>query len=179
MAQSATFAAARQKLRDIRADAYLASAGMSTYERDEGLLVIPVMGAVGTAPVVRRVHAPIGYRQSEFSYAKDRVPPLFPAMANTTTGDLILTSELGFPTPRPNTNGDLTFGVTGRYTFVQPSEPRGTESEFPIDKHPYVSALDILHTLPPPTGEPDKDMFWTWNSDAVDARLLCSYDILG
>lgn len=179
MPASSTFAEARQKLRDSRADAYLTATGMSTWERDEGLLVVPVMGPVGTAPVVLRVHAPIGYRESEFSYAKDRVPPLFPAPANTTSGDIILTSELGFPVPRPNTNGDITFGVTGRYTFVQPAEPRGTESEFPIDKHPFISTLDILHTLPPPSGDAYKDMLWTWNSDSVDARLLCSYDILG
>ncbi len=174
-----TYAEARIKTRDYRVEAYRHDTLQSSYERDEGLLVIPVMGAAGVAPAVVRVHAPIGFRKVNFEYAKDRVPPIFPAQADTDSGDTVLTSTLNFPTPALQTNGDLTFGVAGEYVFVQPLGGRSTEDKYPIDKHPYVSIIDAMHTLPHPTPYEVENEMWCWNSQDIDARLLGSYGILG
>ncbi len=178
MSASSTFAEARPQYRDIRPEAYRAARQSSRYDRDEGLLVIPVMGPAGTAPWVVRVHAPYGVREVEFEYAKDRIPPLYPAQADTASGDVLLTSSLDFPTPTPRENGDLVFGVAGRYAFVQPDGGRGTEDTYPIDRMPYVSAIDAIVNYPPPTNDPERDYDWRWNSDSVDSRFLSSYGIL-
>jgi hypothetical protein len=137
------------------------------------------MGPIGTRPVVVRVHASVGYRSVQFEYAKQLQPPLFPAPADTDSGDTILSSSLVFPVPRINESGDLTFGVSGEYVFVQPGGGRGTEDKFPIDKHPFVSPIDVIDKYPGPYGDPEVDVTWQWNLRSVDARLLGSYGILG
>lgn len=179
MARQDTFAESRLKLRDLFGHAYRAATQKSQYRRDEGILVVPVMGPAGTAPAKFRVHAPVGYRTFEFEYAKDNTPPLYPAMADTDSGDTFLGAELGFPTPRINDGGWLTFGVEGRYTFVQPEGGRSTEDSFPIDRYPFVTSLDALHTLPPPVGDGLGLAGWTWNSQDIAASLTQSYDIVG
>jgi len=171
---------ARLSMRDGYAQAYRHSASESSYKRNEGLLVIPVMGPAGTAPVVARVHAPYGVREFSFEYAKDRIPPLFPAQATTDSGDTILASVIQFPTPRPNHNGDLTYGVSGTYSYVQPLGGRSTEDGFPIDKLPFVSAIDVLEAMPPPKGsDMIENMNWRWNVSDIPAPLMCSYTIVG
>lgn len=173
-----TAAEARQKLRDFAAYQYQSAVLMDTFRQETGVLPIPVMGAAGTAPVLARVHASYGIREAEFSYAKDRVPPVVQAPADTDSGDTLLSAEYTFPTPRPNDNGGLTFGVKGRLVYVQPLGGRGTESEFPMSKHPYVSPIDAMHTLPPPSGDPEEDVEWQWNSGSFDMKLLGSYGII-
>jgi hypothetical protein len=178
MARQDTFAEARLKLRDLFGHAYRTSVQHSRYRRDEGILVIPVMGPAGTAPAKFRVHAPIGYREFEFEYAKDNTPPLYPAQADTGTGDTFLGADIVFPTPRINDGGWLTFGVRGTYTYVQPEGGRSTEDSYPIDRYPFVTQLDALHTLPAPAGDGLQDAAWTWNSQDIAASLTQSYDIV-
>src|SRR4051812_40541949 len=95
---AATFEEARADLVDLQAHKYRAGSALeSSYERNRGLLVIPVMGPAGTAPVVARVHAPYGVRTVEFAYAKQDAPPLMPAAADTNSGDTILSEGHTFP----------------------------------------------------------------------------------
>jgi hypothetical protein len=173
-----TFAATRQKIRDQAAFAYQQAVNFDTYQRFKGVQPIPVMGPVGTPPVLARVHAPYGIRKAEFEYARDRVPPPVPAPADSDSGDTILSAEYVFPTPRVNANGSLTYGVKGELVFVQPLDGRGTESEFPMSLHPFVSPLDAVHTKPGPSGDGEDDLTWQWNSKSYDMRTLGSYGIL-
>lgn len=174
-----TFQEYRAELVDTNAHLYRDARSQSAYVRDEGLLVIPVMGPAGTAPAVVRVHAPYGLRRSQFTSQKVGQPPLFPPQADTTSGDKILTSDLVFTTPVPMPDGKLLFGVSGEYVYVQPLGGRGPDSTYPIDRHPYPTLINRLTALPPPTGDSIDDMTWQWNCDFVDARILCSYDLFG
>lgn len=169
----------RAKLVDTNAHNYVGSEGGSAYTRDEGLLVIPVMGPAGTAPTVVRVHAPYGLRRSRFASSKQYAPPIFPAPADTETGDVILQSNIHFPLPEPSADGVTVFGVSGEYLFVQPGDGRSTEDTFPMDKHPYPTAVDRIDQLPPPSGDTVDDMTWHWNCSYYDVRILGGYDLLG
>lgn len=175
-----TFAEARSDTYDLQSSQYRKSVVVSRYSRDEGLLTIPVMGPAGTAPVVSRVHAPIGYRHVDFDLARDGAPPVFPAQADTTSGDVILSSDLAFPAPM-GVGAMLVFACRGRYEFVQPGEPRGTESLYPFDRHPFpsmVDALGLVDRARAPFGTQGANT--TYNTgDGVDARYLSSYGMLG
>jgi hypothetical protein len=174
-----TFKDYRAQLVDTNAHLYTGSQGSSAYTRDEGLLVIPVMGPAGTAPSVVRVHAPYGVRRSRFAASKLYQPPLFPPAADTTSGDTILHSEITFPTPALGPEGALEFSVAGEYVYVQPDGGRDTESTFPINRHPFPTTINVLNRLRKPAADDGLDMTWHWNCDYIDARLLCSYDLFG
>lgn len=92
------------------------------YDRDEGLLVMPVAGPAGSAPKVIRVHQPIGYATRMFTASKNGAPPIVPAPINTSSGDIILTSEyeVFLPQASPNQNTWI-FRADGVYTYVQGS----------------------------------------------------------
>ncbi len=171
--------ALRPDLIDREAHKYHKSKLLSSYERDTGLIAIPVMGAVGTAPVITRVHAPMGTRRVEFEYIRSGAPPVFPAPADTNTSDTFVSSSLVFPAPT-ETNGNLIFGVRGTYLFIQPDDGRGTESLFPVDAHPFPTLVNALGTVNPQMVDPN--LFGgvnTWRTDSVDARALCGYNIMG
>lgn len=174
-----TFQEFRAELVDTNGHLYRDSRVQSAYIRDEGLLVIPVMGPAGTAPSVVRVHAPYGVRRSRFRAEKENQPPLFPPQADTDSGDVILHSEVAFPAPAPNPDGRLVFAVSGEYTFVQPLGGRGPDNTYPIDRHPFPTAVDRIGSLPPPGVDTLDDSTWWWNCEYIDARLLCSYNLLG
>lgn len=181
-----TFEEARLDLVDLQLHRYRGSALFSHYQRDRGILVIPVMGPEGTPPVIARVHAPIGYRTVDFSYAKAGGPPLMPAAANTSSGDIILSEEHKFAAPVTDTHGNLIFGVSGHFTYVQPNGGRGPDNSFPIDSHPFPTAIDAL-------GQYDlsgvsrglvsnfsgRTLHGVWNQEVVDSRYLSSYTIIG
>lgn len=174
-----TFKQVRPDMVDFQVRNYLRSTCQSEFRREEGLLVIPVMGPEGTAPVTVRVHAPIGYRVSEFEYAKKRSPPVFPAQADTASGDKILTSDLVFPAPTADNVGILRYGVRGRYTFVQ-GTVRGTESKYQYDGHPFLNGVDVLGQLPITVVRNIKDpLLNIWNAAFASAPSLCSYNLLG
>lgn len=183
-----TFEEARADLVDFQAHKYRTGSSLeSTYHRERGLLVIPIMGPVGTAPVVARVHAPYGLRTVEFGYSKVDSPPLMPAAADTHTGDTILSETHTFPAPGTNMDGHLVFGVRGTFTYVQPLGGRTPEDKFPIDAHPFPTAIDGLGEFNTAvlTTSPGQDQFMSdaidgrWNRDNVDARVLSAYKIIG
>jgi hypothetical protein len=171
-----TFEEYRAELLD-NAERYRHSSGGSEFTRDTGILPIPVMGPAGTAPVQVRVHAPVGYRTIRYRAASKRTPPLVPAPADTTGGDTLLTSSITFPTPAPQEDGSLMFGVQCEYTFVQPEGGRGTEDTFPMDKHPYLTLIDAIELLPPPGSGIRDEVEWHWNCAFYDMRLLGTYNL--
>ena len=165
-------------LYDFQPHRYSTSKGESSYSHDTGILVIPVMGPVGTAPVTVRTHAPIGFRTYTFEHVKDGTPPILPAMANTPSGDIFLGGAIGFPTPTQNIDNTLRFGQHGEYTYVQ-AEVRGSTSVFPIDRHPMPTMIDSLGVdkLYDLDGQPGLlDM--RWQANGVDAKVLTSYGIV-
>lgn len=179
-----TFGEARANLYDLKSSKYRKSGLTSRYDRDEGLLAIPVMGPADSPPVIVRVHAPVGYRVVEFEYAREGAPPVFPAQADT-DNDTMLASELTLPAPIER-GSSLVFGCKGRYTFVQYGNeddgfgPRGTETLYPIDRHPFPSLVDLLGAVTraaSPFGA--QGAVGSYNCDTMDARYLSSYGILG
>lgn len=173
-----TFAEYRAKLLDAHAHRYAASGGLSKYSRDLGLLVVPVMGAVGTAPVIGRVHAPIGYRTSSYEAVANGRPPILPAMANTDSGDKLLTADVVFGLPQVSDDGTAMFAAMTEYIYVQPLGGRGPEDTFPMDKHPFPTIIDSMELLPPPSGDPVRDLAWHYNVRGYDMRQYSTYNML-
>lgn len=183
-----TFEGARLDLVDLQYHRYQGGSNLfSRYHRDRGLLVIPVMGPAGTPPVVVRVHAPVGYREVDFSYAKSGGPPLMPAAADTQSGDTILTEEHNFPAPTPDQDGRLLYGVAGHFTYVQPYGGRTPEDEFPIDAHPFPTQVDALgqvelsgvESLGELATVNGRILHGVWNRQVVDSKVLSAYKIIG
>lgn len=188
---ASTYEEARLDLIDLQAHRYRKSHLESMYTRDRGLLVIPVMGPVGTAPVVARVHAPVATRRVEFEYIKQNAPPVFPAAADTTSGDTILDETIVFPAPSMNPENQLMFGVRGVYEFVQAGDGRGPEDQFPIDSHPFPTNVDMLGQIDlgsvtgtsrlrtPANNFVEKHLESSFNSQVIDSRQLMGYNIIG
>lgn len=181
-----TFEEARPDRRDLQFHRYRGGSELvSRYNRDRGLLVIPVMGPAGTPPVVARVHAPVGYREVNFAYAKSGGPPLMPAAADTQSGDTILSEQHEFPAPGVGQDGRLMFGVRGSFLYVQPYGGRTPEDSFPIDAHPFPSPVDALGEFDMsgldnvPASFMSRTIHGTYNQQVVDSRLLSSYKIIG
>lgn len=171
-------AAADQK--DLQYHYYLGTSALSKYSRTQGLLVIPVMGPTGTAPAVVRVSAPYGMREVEFEYRKQGSPPLFPAPADTTTGDVLLTADQEFPAPIPSPQGGLVYGVRGTHTYVQPLGGRAQGDTFPIDAHPIVTRVDTLgEDVTELTNPDDLVTYGQWTKDGVDTNQLTASKIIG
>lgn len=174
-----TFAETRLNTYDLQSSKYIKSNLYSNYRRDEGLLAMAVMGPADTVPVVIRVHAPIAFRHVDFEYVREGAPPVYPAQADTESGDVILTSELEFPAP-PDSGSLLVFGCRGHYDFVQAETVRGTEATYPIDRHPYFSQIDMLGQVDRYTVPHDSQCgHGNYNTDVMDGRFFGSYGILG
>lgn len=163
---------------DLHKERYLQSEGASQFIRDEGLFVMPVIGPEGSAPVVIRTHAPIGYRRGTYKAVKSKGPPLFPAQADTLSGDIILNSSISFPTPQEGLNMDLVYGVDCDYWYCQ-ALPRGTEDSFPINSHAFASLVDALGVIPLNALTKNNQIVPdnTWNSPLVDSKEMQAYKI--
>lgn len=126
--------------RDMQMHRYVKAGVESKYTRNEGLLVIPVMGPAGTPPALVRTHAPYGLRQSEFEAVKSGTPPLFPAPVDTGSGDVLLNATLLIPAPTGDQSGLPVFGIRGNYLFVQPLGGRTNGDNFKFDQLPVPVA---------------------------------------
>lgn len=190
-----TFLETRANVYDLNSTAYLKSRLDSQYSRDEGVLVIPVMGPAGTAPALIRVHAPLGFRTVDFEYQRVSQPPVFPAQADTNSGDVILGSKLVLPAPIESEQ-NLVFACRGQYEFVQYDVLRGPDDPYPIDRHPFPTLVDALGQLKNNGGAklvtPDAMSLASedfrkysqggptgYNTSVMDSRFLSSYGILG
>ena len=171
---------ARPDLLDLQIHRYRVGGGtVSTYNRDRGILVIPVMGPEGTPPVQVRVHAPIAVREVEFEYTKQGGPPVFPAPGDTPSGDTILTESLTFHAPITDQSGELVYSVSGAYSYVQADGGRSEGDTFPIDRHPFLTRIDLLGAIPSPQMSPTSELFrGRWNIDGVDTTKLASYGLI-
>ena len=111
---------------DIQSEMYESGQNSSSYNRDEGLLVLPVMGPVGTPPKRIRVHAPIGYRTVRWAYKKRATPPFIPSMADTPSGDIFLGGDVVMNTPDlGGSQNQLDFSAAGEYSYVQNVDNKG------------------------------------------------------
>lgn len=121
---------------------------VSDFSRDEGLLVCPVMGPVGTAPKILRVHSPFGFRKIRFSARKRGTPPVFPAIGrDTPSGDVFLQGNLSFSLPwLGGDQGQLDYACAAEYTYAQ-AAVRGSEDNFQTGRHPYRTDLVNLAVI--------------------------------
>lgn len=147
----------------------------SEYMLEEGLEVIPVMGARDTPPVIVRLHAAYTTRRAVFNYSRAKVPPLVPPPGDTQSGHKYLGGTLVVAAPTQDTGGNLTYRAGGEYFFVLPADLR-ENGKIRFDAHGYRSKVDFLGHFNLGTN-PKKDD--TWNSAAFDLNILGSARILG
>ncbi len=165
---------------DLQFSKYQRSGMNSRYKRDEGLLVIPVMGPAGTPSCLVRVHAPVGVRSTDFEYVKQGTPPLIPAMQDTTSGDIFLGAVVEFKAPVMDDQKILMYAARGEYEFVQAAGGRGQGDTFPIDSHPFLTSVDALGELMPNMTSPqDLTTDGLWYEDSVDTNLLTTSKTIG
>lgn len=165
---------------DVQFNKYRDASVASSFSRDEGLLVIPVMGPAGTAPAVVRTHAPYGTRNTEFTFDKQSTPPLFPAIADTVSGDVMLGAVLVTPAPITDQQNNLVYRVRGSYHYVQPLGGRGQGDNFPIDAYPFPTRIDTLGELKPDITNPDvMTALGQWYGQHIDTTLFTGDRIIG
>jgi len=165
---------------DLQSDRYRKSTIASKYTRDEGLLVIPVMGPAGTAPTIVRVHAAYGTREVGFDYIKQGSPPLIPSLTDTNSGDILLRTELTIPAPIIDQQNNLVYQTVGGYTFVQPLGGRTQNSVFPIDAHPFATKIDTLGEMEPYLSDPTlRKVDGQWSQQGIDTSILTANKIIG
>lgn len=165
---------------DLQVDRYRDQAStVSSYSRDRGLLVIPVMGPAGTAPIIARVHAPYATRTVKINYSKHGSPPMFPALTDTPSGDTLLAENLDLPAPIVDQQGRLVYGISGELVFVQPLGGRTQGSNFPIDRHPFPTPIDLLGAFETPEMSfISQVLYGEWNSQNVETAKLTSSGLI-
>lgn len=115
---------------------YRGATNESKYTRDEGLLVMPVMGPEGTPPTVIRMHGGVGFRKVRWDAEKLGAPPLIPAFTDT-PNDTILSSDLYFSVPIVSgSQVQYMYEAHGEYTYVQ-NVTRTVGSDFQTGAMPY------------------------------------------
>jgi len=121
---------------DSQIESYRKATNESKYSRDEGLLVLPVMGPAGTPPTVLRMHGGVGFRKVRWEAEKLGAPPLIPAFTST-SNDTIMFSDLYLSTPKVSgSQVQYLYEAHGEYTFVQ-NVTRGVDSNFQTGNMPY------------------------------------------
>jgi hypothetical protein len=117
--------------KDGQTNFFEANDASNLYERDEGILVLPIAGPPGTPAAIIQVHAPYGIRRVKWEAAKRGVPPPIPTPKDTPSGDKILSSSIVVHQPRPEVSqSKLGFAMEGEYVYVQGTlaasgKPRG------------------------------------------------------
>ncbi len=94
---------------------------VSSYETDEGLLVLPLAEASsGGSPVeFVRVHQPIRRRVYEFAAAKSKTPPLI-AAPQENSKEYLITSQMTFPMPSIQADrSTLLWRASGQMVFYE------------------------------------------------------------
>jgi hypothetical protein len=131
---------------DRKAQFYQNYAAVHTYDRDEGLLMLPVAGEPvdGDPPVeIVRVHAPLGARRVEFTAKKLGTPPVVPHPEylgdsnDVLAGDSVVVSQ---PSPVLNGTG-YRWTVSGVYTYYQ-LDARTPSDGYPTGYYPFTSGPD-------------------------------------
>lgn len=118
----------------------------SRFDRDEGLLVLPLAVAGTGNPTDRkviRVHAPVAYRVVDWDILKDGSPPLIPAHITTPSGDEPLASSITAVMPVGDSQTSFAYLMRGRYTYVQPS-PRGSDNDATLSTGWYPFNQELI-----------------------------------
>ena len=165
---------------DLQYYYYKGSSAKSRYVRNNGLLVIPVMGPAGTAPILVRTHAPYGARETDFEYMKQGSPPVFPSPEDTKTGDILLSSTVEIPAPVTSQQGGLLYAIRGHHAYVQPLGGRSQGDTFPIDAHPFPTRIDTLgQEITELTNPEDLIAYGQWTKNGITTADLTSNTIIG
>lgn len=133
--------------KDGQTNFFEANDASSFYERDEGILVLPIAGPPGTAAAIIQVHAPYGIRRVKWEAAKRGVPPPIPTPKDTASGDKILSSSIIVHQPRPEVSqSKLGFAMEGEYVYVQgvmaaSGKPRGNKDFYQSGSLSYTTPL--------------------------------------
>lgn len=157
----------------------------SDYCLHEGLLEIPVMGPVGTAPVVVRTHAAYTTRKADFRMVRNKRPPVIPtpgdtlAKSSSVKGDIYLGGHIKLNSPTKDSEGYLVYTVSGTYNFVSPVDAR-EHGKLRFDARSFVSEVDFLgYYNINPKKIAANDVGDVWQLPYFDLNLLGSARILG
>jgi hypothetical protein len=135
---------------DFQSDKYREYDAVSRFERDEGLIVIPLAKLPSDPPPhyrVVRIHAPVGRRTVEVIATKTGTPPVMPGYGPTRSGDTMLSAEIEQKMPT-DANGDGSRGhrTAGIYNYVQSLN----KSDGTVDYRARNTATDAFQTVKPP-----------------------------
>ena len=158
---------------------------ISDYCLHEGLLEIPIMGPVGTPPVVVRTHAPYTTRKVDFRMTRNKMPPVIPVPGDTPSkgsaigGDIYLGGDIKLSSPRKDSEGYLIYSVAGTYNFVSPVDAR-EHGKLRFDARSFLSEVDFLgYYNINPKKIAANDIGDVWQLPYFDLNLLASARILG
>lgn len=173
---------------DLQAVGYEQDGTISSYTIDDGLVIIPIQGPIGTSPVVARIHAPFTTRTTSGSAVKKNAPPLIPAPANTATGHIFIGGSIDLPAPNVTGTPQQLYGVKYTYNFLVPTHIKiAGAGKLLFDSHPYMSGVDILGNIPPdvnPANNTDANakmgyMWNTWTGAFFDLEKFTTNRMLG
>lgn len=125
---------------------YVDYRGDSSFTVDRGVIPIPLAGPDGSAPVLVKVHAEIGYRTTDVTAAKFGAPPVLPAACDTPSGDMILGCSYDYFMPQISPNQDsYIYRADAKMTYVQGSlRGSGGSSTFQTIDYPYhMDLIDL------------------------------------
>ena len=96
---------------------------ISVHELNDGLVVMPLAkpaDAPGPHFLIIRRHAPVGIKQVSFRATKTGTPPIYPAIGDTPSGDVLLAARVGVAHPEGNAGTEeRAWAVEGEYRYVQ------------------------------------------------------------
>lgn len=127
---------------------------------NEGLVVLPVAGPLGTPASVVRINAPIEYRSIAWSAARLGGAPRVPswkAFINPSNNNLNLIFLGGqrtadIPTPTGNSQQRWII-IAGQYTYGLVN-PEGLDSVFQLGKMPWETGDTSINDIPPDFFDP-------------------------
>ncbi len=117
---------------------------VSNFQREEGLLVVPLCVEPGDGfPSVElvRVHAPWGQRVVEWKSGKEETPPVVPHPVNPqNANDVLLGTEVGVTLPSISTNQlAYNWALGGVYRYVQTTPRSPGTDNLPTGKFPFTT----------------------------------------
>jgi hypothetical protein len=135
---------------DYQSDKYHEYDAVSKFERDEGLIVIPLAKLPSDPPPhyrVVRIHAPVGLRTVEVAATKVGTPPVMPGYGPTRSGDTMLSAEIEQKMPMDASgNGSRGYRTAGVYRYVQSLRNSGGY----VDYRARNTATDAFPSIKPP-----------------------------
>src|SRR5688572_17523723 len=137
---------------DKQSTMYVGVEHWSSYQRDEGLLMLPIAGEPDEGdPLVDvvRVHSPIGMRVVSWDEKKRGNPPLCPDPNYTggTGNDVLFNTGINVRMPGPQAEAAwFNWHVCGEYAYVQ-LQARTRDDGYPTGNYPFTLPTQDPETL--------------------------------